>query len=61
MMYSRRYWGPVLTCLRNAQVYASAAEQGISVFDMRPSLVTQDLEQWMPLLDWILETTIIQK
>lgn len=52
---------PVLTCLRNAQVYASAAEQGISVFDMRPSLVTQDLEQWMPLLDWILETTIIQK
>lgn len=46
---------PVLTYLRNAQVYATAAEQGISLFDMRPSLVTQDLEQWEPLLDWVVE------
>lgn len=27
---------PVLTSLRNAQVYVTAAEQGLSVFDMRP-------------------------
>ena len=49
---------PVLTSLRNAQVYVTAAEQGISLFDMRPSLVAQDLEQWAPLLDWIMDTTI---
>ena len=49
---------PVLTSLRNAQVYVTAAEQGISLFDMRPSLVVQDLEQWAPLLDWIMDTTI---
>lgn len=49
---------PVLTALRNAQVYITAAEQGLSLFDMRPSLVTQDLEQWAPLLDWIKDTTI---
>jgi chromosome partitioning protein len=48
---------PVLTYLRNAQVYASAAEQGISLFEMRPSLVKQDLEQWRPLLKWISDTT----
>jgi len=48
---------PVLTYLRNAQAYATAAELGISLFDMRPSLVAQDLEQWAPLLDWVLQTT----
>ncbi len=48
---------PVLTYLRNAQSYVTAAEQGLSLFDMRPSLVAQDIEQWQPLLDWIHETT----
>jgi chromosome partitioning protein len=48
---------PVLTYLRNAQVYVTAAEQGLSIFEMRPSLVTQDVEQWAPMIDWILETT----
>ena len=51
---------PVLTYIRNAQVYATAAEQGSSVFDMRPSLVSQDLEQWEPLLDWVAEATDIK-
>ncbi len=48
---------PVLTYLRNAQVYVTAAEQGLGIFDMRPSLVEQDLQQWEPLLQWILEST----
>jgi len=48
---------PVLTYLRNAQVYATAAELGMSLFDMRPSLVAQDVEQWVPLLDWVIEAT----
>ena len=47
---------PVLTYLRNAQVYVTAAEQGLSLFDMRPSLVAQDTQQWAPMIDWILET-----
>jgi len=44
---------PVPTSLRNAQVYALAAEQGASLFDIRPSLVVQDLQQWAPLLHWL--------
>ncbi len=48
---------PVLTYLRNAQVYATAAELGIGLFDMRASLVAPDMEQWAPLLTWINETT----
>lgn len=47
---------PVLTCLRNAQVYVHAAEQGASLFDFRPSLVSRDMEQWAPLLNWLEET-----
>jgi chromosome partitioning protein len=44
---------PVLAYLRNSQVYTSAAEQGLSIFDMRPSLVAQDIEQWSVLLEWV--------
>ena len=44
---------PILAYLRNAQVYVTAAEQGLSLFDMPPSLVKQDIEQWSHLLQWI--------
>ncbi len=48
---------PILTYLRNAQIYATAAELGVSIFDLRPSFVAQDVEQWVPLLEWIKEAT----
>ena len=44
---------PVLAYLRNAQTYITAAEQGLSIFDMRASLVEQDVAQWKHLLQWI--------
>lgn len=44
---------PVLAYLRNSQVYTTAAEQGLSIFELRPSMVAQDIEQWSVLLDWI--------
>jgi chromosome partitioning protein len=44
---------PMPTCLRSAQVYALAAEQGTSLFDMPRSRVATDLPQWEPLLEWI--------
>ncbi|MFM9914040.1 MAG: AAA family ATPase [Methylophilaceae bacterium] len=47
---------PMPACLRNAQTYVTAAEQGMSLFDMRPSQVKVDLQQWRPLLDWIQNT-----
>jgi chromosome partitioning protein len=48
---------PVLAYLRNSQVYTTAAEQGLSIFDMRPSIVAQDIDQWSVLLDWVKEAT----
>ena len=44
---------PVLTYLRDAQIYRLAAEQGASLFDIRPSQVGRDLQQWAPLLHWL--------
>lgn len=46
---------PILTYLRNAQVYATAAELGLSLFDLRPGFVAQDIAQWQLLLDWVTE------
>ncbi len=46
---------PVLTYFRNSQVYVTAAELGVSLFDLRPSFVAQDLKQWAPLINSIEE------
>lgn len=44
---------PVMAHIRSAQVYVQAAEQGLSIFDMRSSLVSKDLQQWANLLHWL--------
>lgn len=45
---------PVLANLRNAQAYVNAAEEGLSIFDMKPYRVKKDLEQWAPITNWVL-------
>lgn len=44
---------PVLTLLRDAQIYVQAAGEGLSLFDMALSRTARELEQWQPLLDWL--------
>lgn len=44
---------PVLTYLRDAQVYVQCANEGASLFDLPPSRVVRDIEQWRPLLAWL--------
>ena len=44
---------PVLTYLRDAQVYVQCANEGLSLFDLPASRAGRDVEQWKPLLDWI--------
>jgi chromosome partitioning protein len=45
---------PVLTNLRNTQNYVHCARDGHSLFDVAPSRVEQDLEQWKPLGRWLM-------
>jgi chromosome partitioning protein len=45
---------PVLTYLRDTQVYANAAFNGRSLFDLPEYLAGRDHSQWQPVLDWLL-------
>jgi chromosome partitioning protein len=44
---------PVLTHLRDTQNYVHLAAGGLSLFDVAPSRVEKDLEQWHPLAAWL--------
>jgi chromosome partitioning protein len=44
---------PILTTLRDSQNYVRAAESGMGIFEMKPYLVREDLDQWLPLLGWL--------
>jgi len=44
---------PYLSRLRNSQNYVTAAERGLSIFELAPSKTFQDREQWVPLLKWL--------
>ena len=43
---------PVLAYLRDTQRYVQAAAHGMTLFDLTPSRVVQDLEQWQPIVAW---------
>ena len=44
---------PMLGYLRDTQNYVQLAAHGLSMWDVAPSRVQRDLEQWQPLLDWV--------
>ena len=44
---------PVVGWLRDTQNYVQLAARGLTVFDVAPSRVQRDLEQWQPLAEWI--------
>jgi chromosome partitioning protein len=44
---------PVLGSLRDTQNYLHLAARGLTVFDVAPSKVERDLEQWNPICQWL--------
>lgn len=44
---------PVIATLRDSQNYIRAAEKGVGIFEMAPSAVGTDIEQWAPLIKWL--------
>jgi len=44
---------PVVTTLRDTQNYIRAAESGVGLFEVKPYLVREDLDQWVPLVGWL--------
>ncbi len=44
---------PVLTYLRDTQIYVHLAAHGLTLFDVAPGRVEKDLEQWRSLCQWL--------
>jgi chromosome partitioning protein len=44
---------PVLSCLRDTQNYLHLAARGLTLFDLVPQRVSQDLTQWKPICRWL--------
>jgi chromosome partitioning protein len=44
---------PVVATLRDSQNYIRAAESGLGLFEMKPTQVREDMEQWLPLIGWL--------
>jgi chromosome partitioning protein len=44
---------PVLGYLRDTQNYVQLAAHGLTLWDVAPSRVARDIEQWQPLLEWL--------
>jgi chromosome partitioning protein len=44
---------PVLGYVRDTQNYVHLAARGLTLWDVAPSRVARDIEQWQPIVDWI--------
>jgi chromosome partitioning protein len=44
---------PVVAWLRDTQNYVQLAAHGLTLWDVAPSRVERDLEQWSPLVQWL--------
>ena len=44
---------PIIATLRDSQNYIRAAELGVGVHEMKSYVVREDVEQWLPLIEWL--------
>ncbi len=51
--FLRKLRVPYVATLRDTQNYIRAEERGVGVFEMAPSQVAQDIENWQPLVKWL--------
>ena len=44
---------PFISVLRETQNYNRASERGLGIFELPPYLISRDLEQWDPVIQWL--------
>ncbi|HYM26944.1 MAG TPA: AAA family ATPase [Steroidobacteraceae bacterium] len=44
---------PIVATIRDSQNYVRAAELGVGVHEMKRYVAQEDVEQWLPLIDWL--------
>lgn len=47
----------LLSMLRASQIYVTAAEEGLSIFELSSTFKEVDIAQWNPVTDWILQNS----
>jgi chromosome partitioning protein len=52
---------PVLAYLRDSQVYPNAAFNGLTIFDLPPSVAERDQAQWQSILAWVGDSIVSRK
>lgn len=52
---------PCIATLRESQNYIRSAETGLGLWELTPSLVEPDLQQWDPLMAWLLSRNSLPK
>jgi len=51
--FLRQFDLPIVTYLRDTQIYPNAAFNGLSIFDLPAYQTERDREQWEPIFKWI--------
>ena len=51
--FLRKMKVPYVATLRDTQNYIKAEERGVGIYEMAPSQVWQDVENWEPLVKWL--------
>lgn len=44
---------PFISVLRETQNYNRAADRGLGIFELAPYMISRDLEQWDPIIQWL--------
>jgi chromosome partitioning protein len=44
---------PVAAVLRDSQAYVRSAETGMGIHEMKGALLQEDLDTWVPFIDWL--------
>ena len=44
---------PIVATLRDSQNYLRAAELGVGVHEMKSYIVSEDINEWRPLIEWL--------
>ncbi len=51
---------PIVATLRDTQTYVRSTENGVGIFEMQANKVRTDLDQWQPLLHWLIHRDLQQ-
>lgn len=52
---------PILSSLRDTQIYVRAADRGVGIYEMWDERVQQDMQEWQPIVNWLQELAVTRQ